>query len=137
MSSISGGTTDQEYPRSNYSSDHTHTGIKSRLAFPNTIETVENNQMASRSGPYNRSRRTRPVGAQLASMNRFTSAIWRCLMAPVCFLTAARSRLILIGCAVAIATIYLLATFDKSFLLGIGPFWANPIGPWLMDSTDT
>ena len=127
-----GVTTDQDYPPSNYSSDHSHTGIKSRLAFPNTIGTVGNNQMASRSGPYNPSRRTRPMGTQLASISGFVSAIRRCLMALIYFLTAARNRFILIACAVTIAMIYVLVTFDRSFLFGIGPFWANPIGPWLM-----
>ena len=127
-----GGTTDRDYPPSNYSSDHTHTGIKSRLAFPNTIGTVENNKW-----PVEAVAPESPRGTRSASMNGFTSAIRRCLMALVYFLTAARNRFILIGCAVTIATIYVLVTFDRSFLFGIGPFWANPIGPWLMDSTDT
>ena len=78
-----------------------------------------------------------PMGTRLASINGFVSAIRRCLMALIYFLTAARSRLILIGCAIAISTIYLLATFDGLVLLGIGPFWAHPVGPWLMDPTDT
>ena len=74
-----------------------------------------------------------PMGTRLASISGFVSAIRRCLMALICFLTAARNRFILIACAVTIATIYVLVTFDRSFLLGIGPFWANPIGPWLME----
>ena len=53
------------------------------------------------------------------------------------FLTAARSRPILISCAIAISAIYLLGTFDGLVLLGVGPFWAHPVGPWLMDPTDT
>jgi hypothetical protein len=53
------------------------------------------------------------------------------------FLSAARSRLILIACAVAISTVYVFGTFDGLFLLGLGPFWANPAGPWLMDPADT
>ena len=28
-------------------------------------------------------------------------------------------------------------TFDLAFLLGVGPFWANPLGPWLLDTADT
>jgi Family of unknown function (DUF6311) len=48
-----------------------------------------------------------------------------------------RSPLLLVACAVAIAICYALATFNVTFLLGSGPFWANPRGPWLMDPNDT
>ena len=43
----------------------------------------------------------------------------------------------LIACAAAIALCYVFATFDVGFLLGKGPFWANPRGPWLMDPNDS
>jgi hypothetical protein len=48
-----------------------------------------------------------------------------------------RSPLLLVACAMAIAICYVLATFDVTFLLGSGPFWANPRGPWLMDPNDS
>ncbi len=54
-----------------------------------------------------------------------------------CFLEQERSALVLLTCAVMIATGYVLATFDVTFLSGTGPFWANPRGPWLMDPNDT
>lgn len=48
-----------------------------------------------------------------------------------------RSTLLLLACSAAISLVYILATFDMSFLLGHGPFWANPRGPWLMDPQDS
>jgi len=53
------------------------------------------------------------------------------------FLERERRPTVLIACAVAIALCYVFATFDVSFLLGTGPFWANPRGPWLMDPKDS
>jgi hypothetical protein len=53
------------------------------------------------------------------------------------FLERERGPLLLVGCGVMIAVVYVLATFDSSFLLGSGPFWANPRGPWLMDPNDS
>jgi hypothetical protein len=53
------------------------------------------------------------------------------------FFTDTRSRPILISCAIAVSAIYLLWTFDELVLLGLGPFWAHPVGPWLMEPTDT
>jgi hypothetical protein len=52
-------------------------------------------------------------------------------------MTSARSTPAMVACAVIMATTYVLSTFDLAFLFGIGPFWANPIGPWLMDPADT
>jgi hypothetical protein len=52
------------------------------------------------------------------------------------FLERERSPLLPLACAVTIATFYVLVTFDMTFLLGLGPFWANPRGPWLMDPYD-
>ncbi len=52
------------------------------------------------------------------------------------FLERERSPFLLLVCAVAIAAGYVLATFDVTFLLGKGAFWANPRGPWLMDPND-
>ncbi len=45
-----------------------------------------------------------------------------------------RGSVLLVACALAIAASYVLLTFDGVFLLGLGPFWANPRGPWLMDA---
>jgi hypothetical protein len=42
----------------------------------------------------------------------------------------------MLAAAIVIAAAYVLVTFDISFLLGSGPFWANPRGPWLMDPQD-
>jgi len=53
------------------------------------------------------------------------------------FLERERAAPVLIACAVAIALWYIFATFDVNFLLGTGPFWANPRGPWLMDPNDS
>ncbi len=53
------------------------------------------------------------------------------------FLERDRGSRVLIACAVAIAIFYVFATFDGQFLLGMGPFWANPRGPWLMDANDS
>jgi hypothetical protein len=53
------------------------------------------------------------------------------------FLERERSPLLLVACAVAIAVAYVFVTFDMRFILGTGPFWANPRGPWLMDPNDT
>ena len=58
-------------------------------------------------------------------------------MALICSLNAPRNRFVLIACAVIAATIYVLVTFDRSFLFGIGPFWANPVGLWLQDPAVT
>lgn len=55
----------------------------------------------------------------------------------VASLLAPRSTRIAIFCATLIATTYVLITFDIDFLLGVGPFWANPSGPWLQDPADT
>ena len=53
------------------------------------------------------------------------------------FLERERRPAVLIACAAAIALCYVFATFDGDFLLGTGPFWANPRGPWLMDPNDS
>jgi len=42
----------------------------------------------------------------------------------------------LLGAAAILGLLYVLLTFDAGFLLGRGPFWAFPQGPWLMDSRD-
>jgi hypothetical protein len=53
------------------------------------------------------------------------------------FLERERSGALLLGCAVATGLCFVFATFDVSFLLGGGSFWANPRGPWLMDPADS
>ena len=55
----------------------------------------------------------------------------------VAFLTRPRGRWLLIAVAAVLGMLYVLATFDAAFLAGIGPFWANPHGPWLMDAAGT
>jgi hypothetical protein len=40
------------------------------------------------------------------------------------------------ACAAIIATFYVLMTFDVIFLLGSGPFWANPLRALLEDAAD-
>ena len=42
----------------------------------------------------------------------------------------------MLAVAIAIGAVYVLVTFAIPFLLGAGPFWANPRGPWLMDPRD-
>jgi hypothetical protein len=59
------------------------------------------------------------------------------LIAIARFLERERAPLLLVACGVMIAVCYVLATFDIPFLLGSGPFWANPRGPWLMDPNDS
>lgn len=58
-------------------------------------------------------------------------------MQPLTLLEPDRDPRLLAACAVAIALAYVLLTFDTPFLLGTGPFWANPRGPWLMDANDS
>ncbi|HEX2939444.1 MAG TPA: DUF6311 domain-containing protein [Rhodopila sp.] len=53
------------------------------------------------------------------------------------FLERDRSPPWLAICGIAIAAGYACATFGLAFLLGTGPFWANPRGPWLMDPNDS
>lgn len=53
------------------------------------------------------------------------------------FMTAPRSTSALVALASLIGAIYVAATFDGQFLVGKGPFWAFPVGPWLMEPTDT
>jgi hypothetical protein len=48
-----------------------------------------------------------------------------------------RGQIALVACAVLVAAIYIAVTFDPAFLTGHGTFWANPRGPWLVDSKDT
>ncbi len=52
-------------------------------------------------------------------------------------LTVSRRRSVLVAFAALIGATYFLATFDLPFIIGRGPFWAFPVGPWLQDSTDT
>jgi hypothetical protein len=52
------------------------------------------------------------------------------------FLECERSTQLMIAVAAAIALGYILVTFDVAFVLGTGPFWANPRGAWLMDPAD-
>ena len=47
-----------------------------------------------------------------------------------------RRTRVMVAVAAAIALGYILVTFDVTFLLGTGPFWANPRGAWLMDPAD-
>jgi hypothetical protein len=47
-----------------------------------------------------------------------------------------RSSVVLLSFSIFIAIVYLASIFDPAFLLGHGPFWANPRGPWLMDTQD-
>jgi hypothetical protein len=47
-----------------------------------------------------------------------------------------RSRTALLCFAVLIAVVYVATIFPLDFILGHGSFWANPRGPWLMDSAD-
>jgi hypothetical protein len=47
-----------------------------------------------------------------------------------------RSAWAMVWAAIAIGGLYVWCTFDLAFLLGTGPFWANPRGPWLMDPAD-
>ena len=52
-------------------------------------------------------------------------------------LTSPRRTLVLIFCAFGLSSLYVLSTFAIPFLLGAGPFWANPQGPWLRDAADS
>ena len=52
------------------------------------------------------------------------------------FLEDERRPALLIASALGLALLYVLLTFHLDFLLGIGPFWENPRGPWLMDPND-
>ena len=52
------------------------------------------------------------------------------------FLERERGAKLMIVTALAIAVGYVMVTFDAAFLLGTGPFWANPRGAWLMDPAD-
>lgn len=52
------------------------------------------------------------------------------------FLTRPRRRAVLIAVAAALGAITVAASLAPAFLAGSGPFWANPRGPWLMDSAD-
>lgn len=53
------------------------------------------------------------------------------------FLERDRSPAWLVTCGMALAAGYVCVTFGMAFLLGTGPFWANPRGPWLMDPNDS
>ncbi len=55
---------------------------------------------------------------------------------PVRFLSRSRPRPVLLAWAALIGAVYVLLTFDPPFLLGKGPFWANPRGPWLIGPED-
>jgi hypothetical protein len=52
------------------------------------------------------------------------------------FLERERNQRLMIAVAMAVALGYVLVTFDAAFVLGTGPFWANPRGAWLMDPAD-
>ena len=43
----------------------------------------------------------------------------------------------LLAVALAVSGLYVATAFDTQFLLGRGPFWDYPVGPWLQDAGDT
>ena len=57
--------------------------------------------------------------------------------AVVRFWTVPRRTPVLMALAALIGAAYFFATFSWEFTTGTGPFWAFPVGPWLLDSTDT
>jgi hypothetical protein len=59
------------------------------------------------------------------------------LAAVAAFLLRRRRGGELVLLAAALAGCYVALTFDLKFLITSAPFWKNPVGPWLMDATDT
>ncbi len=47
-----------------------------------------------------------------------------------------RTTIFLLICSVLVSATYLATIFEPEYILGHGPFWDNPRGPWLMDSAD-